>query len=109
MNASNKFYGEVGYAPTTVTNGVATPKLEKRNYYGDVKKLTTRWESNGNVNDDIRVSHQISILADPYAFENFPYIRYVTWMGTKWEVISATPEYPRIVLSLGGIYNGDPT
>ena len=109
-NASRKFYGEVGYALTEVDEtGVAKPTFVKRNYFGDVQSYTTRWQNTENLNDDIRVSHRISILADPYAIENFPYIRYVEWMGTKWEVLSATPEYPRIILSLGGVYNGDST
>ena len=109
-NASKRFYGEVGYALTEVDNtGVAKPIIIKRNYFGDVQSYTTRWQSTEHLNDDIRVSHRISILADPYAIENFPYIRYVEWMGTKWEVLSANPEYPRIILSLGGVYNGDST
>lgn len=108
MNASNRFFGEVGYAPTTVDEtGVATASIIKRNYYGDVLELSTRWERTENLNDDIRVSHRISILADPYAVENFPYIRYVEWLGTKWEVVSTKVAYPRLILSLGGVYNGD--
>lgn len=109
-NATKKFYGEVGYAPTVVDDyGVATAAIVKRNYFGDVLDYTTRWQPSDQVNDDIKVSHRISILADPYAIENFPYIRYVEWMGTKWEVISTKVDYPRIVLNLGGVYNGDQT
>lgn len=109
-NATKRFYGEVGYAPTEVDEyGVATPKIIKRNYYGNVLDYVTRWQTTGNLNDDIKVGHRISILADPYAIENFPYIKYVEWMGTKWEVTSSVPSYPRIVLTLGGVYNGDQT
>lgn len=107
VNASRRFYGEVGYAPTTVKDGVATASIVKRNYYGNVLDMATRWQSTENLNDDIKVSHRISILADPYAIENFPYIRYVEWLGTKWEVLSVQPAYPRLILSLGGVYNGD--
>ena len=107
MNASKRFYGEVGYAPTTTNNnGVAVASMIKRHYYGDVQELTSRWQDSEHLNDDIRVSHRISILADPYAIENFPYIKYVEWLGTKWEVISTKVEYPRLILSLGGVYNG---
>lgn len=109
-NTSKRFYGEVGYAPTVVDDyGVATADIIKRNYFGDVVSLTSRWQQTENLNDDIRVSHQISIVADPYAIENFPYIKYVEWLGTKWEVLTARPEFPRIILSLGGVYNGDQT
>jgi len=109
-NASKKFYGEVGYAPTVVDEyGVAKKSIVKRNYYGDIQDLTSRWQDDEKLNGDIRVSHRISILADPYALENFPYIRYVEWMGTKWEVLNTKVAFPRLNLSLGGVYNGDPT
>lgn len=106
-NTSNKFYGEVGYAPTTTNdNGVATASIVKRNYYGNVLKLISKWHATDHLNDDVQVSHRISIIADPYSLENFPYIKYVEWMGTKWEVTSTEVAFPRIILSLGGVYNG---
>lgn len=110
QNASKRFYGEVGYSLTATNDtGVSKPEIVKKNYYGDVLDFTTRWQNTEHYNDDIRVSHRISILADPYAIENFSYIRYVKWMGTTWEVLSSKLDYPRIVLSLGGVYNGDQT
>lgn len=106
-NATKRFYGEVGYTPTEVDDtGVATAKLVKRDYYGDVLELTSRWKDTENLNDDIHVSHRISILADPYAIQNFPYIKYVKWLGTCWEVSTVKVDYPRVILSLGGVYNG---
>lgn len=109
-NATKRFYGEIGYAITSVDEtGVTKAVLTKRNYYGDVLDLVTRWQNTDKYVGDIRVSHRISILADPYAIENFPFIKYVEWMGTKWGVLSANPDYPRIVLSLGGVYNEDST
>lgn len=110
MNASTKFYGEVGYALTNTDDyGVAKVSNSCRHYYGDVLEQTSRWQDTEHLNDDIRISHRISILADPYAFENFPFIKYVEWMGTKWEVITTKVAYPRLILSLGGVYNGDQT
>lgn len=107
-NASNRFYGKVGYV-TTVTDdyGVTRPSREERNYYGDVQKLSTKWQTADKVNDDITASHRISILADPYAVENFPYIKYVEWMGTEWRVNNVEVSYPRIILTIGGVYNGE--
>lgn len=103
---SRKFYGEVGYAPTVLDDhGVARPKIIKRMYYGDVD-LNSKWETNEYVNDDIVVGHRISILADEYAVENFPYIKYVKWMGTRWLVKKIEVQSPRLILTLGGVYNG---
>ncbi len=106
-NASKRFCGEVGYAPTEIDDyGIARTKLIKRKYYGNVMDPGSRWKETENLHDDISVSHRISILADPFAIENFPYIKYVTWLGTRWAVKSVSVEYPRLILSLGGVYNG---
>lgn len=107
-NASNRFYGEVGYAPTVTDDyGVSKVSIVKRNYYGEVINPSSRWQTAEKVNDDITVGQQISILADPYAIQNFPYIKYVKWMETCWEVNTIKVSYPRIILTLGGVYNGD--
>lgn len=106
-NATKRFYGEVGYILTEPDEyGVFHPEPIKRNYYGDVQTLSSRWQSTDHLNDDLTVSHRISILADPYAFQNFPYIKYVRWLDTRWTVTSVEVEYPRLILSLGGVYNG---
>jgi len=77
-NASKKFCGMVGYAPTELDEyGVAMPVITERKYYGDVVDLASRWQNSEQMNDDISVAHRISILADPYAIQNFPYIKYV--------------------------------
>lgn len=106
-NSTKRFYGEVGYIRTDPDEtGVFTPTPVKRNYYGDILELSSRWQSTENLNDDLTVGHRISILADPYAINNFPYIKYVEWLGTRWSVSSVKVEYPRLILSLGGVYNG---
>lgn len=106
-NATKRFFGEVGYdMPVTDDYGVTTSHLVKRNYYGDVQHMATRWQNTENLHDDISVNHRISIIADPFANQNFPFIKYVEWMGTRWNVNSADLEYPRLILTLGGVYNG---
>lgn len=103
-----KYYGSVGYAKTQETNpGVWTEEITERDYYGDVLQFGSRWESGGKVNDDINVTNKISIVADPFAYENFSAIRYVSWMGTKWKVSSIEIQFPRLVLTIGGVYNGE--
>ena len=103
-----KFYGPVGYAVTRETApSVWTEEVVERFYKGDVIRRTGRWQSGEHLNDNRDISQEISIVADPYAYEHFIQIRYVTWMGVKWKVNSADPQKPRIILSLGGIYNGE--
>lgn len=102
-----KYCGKIGYAITTseMSPGVCKEEIVERTYYGDFNRNTRRLQSSGNQLDNIAISNEISIVADPYAYENFHSIRYATYMGTKWKVSSVNVEYPRLTLSLEGIYN----
>lgn len=101
-----KFYGEIGFVETVETSpGVWTEQLTTRNYYGDVIRNTRRWDASQYLNDDLSISNQISIVADPYAYDNFHSIRYVDFMNAKWKVVSVDVQFPRLVLDLGGVYN----
>jgi hypothetical protein len=101
-----RWAGIVGFIIEVETvPGVWKPITTERKYYGDMIKNTRLLQNSEGTNENINISTDISIVADPYANENFHAIRYVTYMGTKWRVTTATPQYPRIVLSLGGIYN----
>lgn len=103
-----KWYGVVGYIITTETSpGVWTPKEVEKEYSGEYTRNHTRWNSNQTLNDDITLQSEISFVCDPYALQNFRHIRYVTYMETKWKVTSVDVQYPRLVLSIGGVYNGE--
>lgn len=102
-----KFYGAIGYASTVETKpGVWEEQITERMYCGDLIRNTRRLESSGNLNDNINVSNEVSIVADPYANENFHSMRYVKFMGTAWKITSVEVRYPRLILSVGGEYNG---
>lgn len=102
-----KFCGIIGYEITVETEpGVYEEKLVENQYYGDVIKNTRRLQETGNVNSDITISNRFSIIADPFANNNFHAMRYVEFMGTKWKITEVDVQYPRLILSIGGIYNG---
>lgn len=102
-----KFYGNVGFVDTVeVQPGLWNEQTVERPYYGDLTRNTSRFQTSGEVNDDINISNVISIVADPYANENFHHMRYVVFMGTKWKITNVDIQYPRILLSVGGVYNG---
>lgn len=104
----DKFFGPVGYVRTIETEtGDWDEVSTEQNYYGDVLKHSRRLESSSARNDDIVISNQISIISDPYALENFCYIKYVVWCGTPCKVTDVNVQYPRLVLTLGGVYNGE--
>lgn len=103
-----KFYGPIGFIESSETRpGVSIDSPVEHIYRGDVISRSFRYQNGLSVNDNISVSNQISILADPYAREHFHTIKYVKWMGTAWEVVTVSEQYPRLVITLGGVYNGE--
>lgn len=101
-----KFYGKIGFMETKETSpGVWEEEITERYYYGDVMRNMRRWDNSSYENDDLKVNNEISIVSDPYAVQNFHAIRYVEWMGALWKVSSVDVQYPRLTLSIGGVYN----
>ena len=103
----NKWYGKVGYVETVeVEPGVWEEQETVRQYYGEFVRKSSKFQTSGNVNDDRDVSVELSIVADPYADHHFHAIRYAEFGGVKWIVNSVEPQRPRLILCLGGEYNG---
>ena len=102
-----KWYGKIGFSAGAKESApsVYVEDIRERTYVGDLIRNARRLQTTDKINDDIDVSNEISIVADPYAMNNFHSIRYVTFMGTKWKVTSVDVQYPRLILSLGGVYN----
>ena len=107
-----KFAGVVGFSAgymegTGEYEGVAIehPIVERR-YYGDVVRNSRRWETGTDVNDDLNISNQISIISDDYLNEHLFAVKYVMYMGARWKVTNAEVNRPRIILTIGGVYNG---
>ena len=104
-----RFYGKVGYSHTVESvPGVAKNVIVEKPYYGDVLGNTGKLVESENLNPNVVIQGQISIVADPYAYEHFMKIKYITWLGIKWKVstIDATKP-PRLILRLGEVYNGN--
>lgn len=106
----NKFYGQVGYVEYQETAlDIWSEVATERTYVGDILKDSKKWEGTTHLNDNVALNNRVSIVADPYAYEHCQYIRYCVWRGAKWEVAHVTVSYPRIILDLGGVYNGATT
>lgn len=102
-----KYYGKIGFAESVETKpGRWTEQIVERTYFGDTIRNSRLLQNSGNVNDNINVANQISIVADPYATNNFFSIRYVEFMNSRWKVSNVEVQYPRLILTLGGLYNG---
>ncbi len=101
-----KFCGMIGFATREETAiDVWSDVIVEKKYYGDVIRNYSRFTSTNQLNDNIDISNTISIIADPYINQNLHAIRYVIFMGTKWKVTNIEVAYPRLILSIGGVYN----
>ena len=106
----SRFYGSVGYATEYEKEddpGVWIDETTERQYFGDIIQNRSRWNSGISANDDTSIENRISIVADPYALAHFSQIKYVKWMGQVWKVSAIEVERPRLILSIGEVWNGE--
>lgn len=104
-----RFFGRVGYGTMTedaAGSGVWTDVITERNYYGDVIRNVRNLREGEHLNPDLSVQNSISIVADAYANDHFFAIRYVEWAGVLWTVSAVEVQSPRLLLTLGEVYNG---
>lgn len=102
-----KWYGKIGFAGTVETEpGIWEEGITERSYYGDI--ISNRWkrQNSGGVNDDINVTNDISVVADPYAVDHCSAMAYAEFMGAKWKITNVDVQYPRLIISVGGVWNG---
>jgi len=103
-----KWFGKIGCSKTVETApGVWSERYEEREYYGDILRRSRQYPSAENLNDNVSISNQISVIADPFALENFPYMKYLYLGGVKWTISNIEMQYPRLIFTLGGVYNAE--
>lgn len=106
----SKFFGYIGYGMNTeIRPGVWGDTIENREYFGDVIRNTRQYQTADRLNDNLNISNQFSIIADPFAYENFHSMKYIEYMGTKWKISNVEVQYPRLLLTVGGVYNESTT
>lgn len=104
----NKWFGKIGYAgETEIRPGIWNDGIVERGYYGDVISNNRGLQSSDKVNDDITISCKISIVADPYAQDHFHTMKYIEFMNAKWKISNVEVLFPRLILTLGGLYHGE--
>ena len=104
-----KYYGAVGYAESVEGTGEHEGIMEDiivERKYGDVLRNTRRWESGSDILDNLRINNQFSIVADAYAYDHFFAMKYIRWMGTCWVITNVEVQRPRLLITIGGVYNG---
>lgn len=104
----SKWYGKVGYAISAETEpGIWENTIVERNYFGDMISDRRKRQNSGEVNDNINLANVISIIADPFAYQNCSNMAYVEIMGSKWKITDIEIQSPRLLLTVGGVYNGE--
>lgn len=102
-----KYCGMIGYAGLVeIEPGIWEDGITEREAIGDMLSNYRSLENSGDINDNINIANKISIVADPYAINNFHAMRYAEFMGAKWKISNVEVKYPRLILTLGGLYNG---
>ena len=100
-----KWFGKMGYVVTEETEpGVWEETVTEREYFGDMTSDRRKRQNSGEVNDDINLSNVISIVADPFAYQNCSNMAYVEIMGSKWKISDVEVQRPRLILTVGGVY-----
>lgn len=101
-----KYYGMIGFSIQKETRpGVWQEVIHEHPVFGDVYRNTEHSENGGSVNDSVVINSQISFVMDPFANEHCKDIKYATYLNTKWAVKSLNVEFPRLIITLGGVYN----
>jgi len=103
-----KFNGYIGFVDGTTETapGVRVNNMTERRYMGDVIRETKQWKDTEQLNPNLTINNRISIVADDFAASNFSAMKYVIWNEVYWNISSVEIQRPRLVLSIGGVYNG---
>ena len=101
-----RFFEKIGFAQFKETApGVQSEIIEEKNYSGEVLQVIGKWREGENSNSNLTTQNRFSFISDPYAEENYARMRYFTWMGEKWKIVSAEVKRPRIIIAIGEVYN----
>jgi len=110
-----KFYGIIGFSileerpsgEEGVNTGIYEETVVEKNYRGDILRNARRWEQSENLNDNLTINNTFSIIADSFALQNYQAMKYMTWSGSSWKITNIEIQRPRIIITVGGVYNGN--
>lgn len=102
-----KYSGMIGFGfNKEIETDVHDDVIEEHHYYGNIEKNVSRFNQGSNQSGESLITNNFSIVGDSFLFEHLADIRYICWKNQKWVVASIEEQYPRINITLGGIYNG---
>ena len=102
-----RFSGLVGYTEQKETSPGVWKNVENpRKMVGDIISQSSVLRGGDQIHEDVSLNHRISVVGDAYAFDNYFNIRWVQVDGHKWQVTGVEVTRPRLIFSLGGMWNG---
>lgn len=107
-----RFSGNLGFVTEEETRpGDFSMVPIERPYRGDLlKNALQRSDGTESTNDNFTLSTRISVVVDAYLLDRLFSIKYVTFryprIGGCWKVTNVEPVDRRIILTVGGVYNG---
>jgi hypothetical protein len=107
-----RFSGAVGFASREETSpGVWQEVITERTYYGDVvrdaRRMVAPSQTPPVLNVGLELGNSFSIVGDADAYANFMNMRYVRWEGNVWQITDVEVQRPRLILSIGGQWDGN--
>lgn len=101
-----RYSGLVGYVTQEETvPGVWSPVENPRTMKGEIIRQSSTNPDHGKINSDISLNHRVSLWGDAYAFDSYYAIKWIQIDGRKWEVTSVEIKRPRIIVTVGGLWN----
>lgn len=102
-----RYSGLVGYGQQVeVEPGVWDTEDKEVMMKGDLLRQNANIQDSG-INDKVSLNHRVSLIGDAYAFDNYYNMKWVTVNGFKWAVSAIELQRPRLIVTLGGIWNGE--
>lgn len=107
-----KFSGKAGFRidDVEIEPGVYKPQVVVKAIKGSVVSNSYQHQnSDKSTIDNVRITNQLSIVANQFLNKHITNLMYVEFQGVKWKVESFDIQPPRVVVSLGGVYNEQST
>ena len=102
-----KCSGVIGYALAGETQpGVWTEGITEKKYYGDIIRDNRKIIDQGEINGSVNINNNISVVSNKFMLENLAFMRYISLNNSKWKVSTVDIKPPRLIITLGGLYNG---
>lgn len=107
-----KFRGTIGFVidDVEVSPGIYKTEIIERTYTGDIYRDSKRMtDSSSTTNQSVSLSISFNFLTDNFAIDYLYAMSYLIFRGKKWSISTLELKYPRMEITLGGLYNENTT